>query len=87
MVRPVTVVDSVLPPTVTVAPVFDCTVYDVIALPPVEAGGDQLTVADALPAVAETPVGGSGAVIGVTAFDAADGGLVPAAFVAVTVNV
>ena len=46
-------------------------------------------VADALPAVAVTPVGRAGAVgaVGVTAFDAAEAGPVPTALVAVTVKV
>jgi hypothetical protein len=41
----------------------------------------------AFPAVAETAVGASGTVAGVTLFDAADAALVPTPFVAVTVNV
>jgi hypothetical protein len=65
-------------------------VYDVIALPPFEAGGVQDTVADASPAVAVTAVGAPGAVAGatgVTLFEASEAGPVPTAFVAVTVNV
>ena len=58
-----------------------------IAEPPLSAGAVKLTVAWPLPAVAVTPVGASGTVRGVTAFEAADGGPVPAAFVALTVNV
>jgi hypothetical protein len=46
-----------------------------------------VTVADALPAVADTPIGGSGFVAGTTAPVAEEGGLVPSALVAVTVNV
>ena len=46
-----------------------------------------MTVACALPAVAVTPVGAPGADAGVTLFDGADGGPVPIALVAVTVNV
>ena len=59
-----------------------------IALPPFD-GAVQLTCADALPAVAVTPVGAAGAVgaPGVTAFDAAEAGPVPMALVAVTVKV
>ena len=63
------------------------TVYAVIALPPLLAGTVQLTAADPTPAVATTPVGASGTVIGVTAADAWDAGPVPAAFTAATVNV
>ena len=47
------------------------------------------TVAEPFPATADTPVGAPGTVgaLGVTAFDAADAGPVPIAFVAATVNV
>ena len=62
-----------------------------MALPPLEAGAVQLTVAWALPAVAVAPVGAPGAVAagaaGVTPLEGAEAGLVPAAFVAVTVKV
>jgi hypothetical protein len=51
------------------------------------AGAVQLTVAWAMPAVADTRVGAAGAVApGVTVLDAADGCPVPTALVAVTVN-
>src|SRR5215831_16053642 len=56
-------------------------------LPPLVAGAVQLTVAWAFPAVAVTAVGAPGTVAGVTALDAAEAGPVPAALVAVTVNV
>ena len=68
-------------------PGFDVTVYDVIALPPFEAGGVKLTVACALPAVAVPIVGAPGTVAGVTLLEAADAGPVPIALVAVTVKV
>ena len=57
-------------------------------LPP-SAGAVQDTTAEPSPAVAETPVGASGAVApaGVTAFEAAEAGPVPTALVAVTLNV
>ena len=60
-----------------------------IALPPLLAGAVQLTVADALPAVAVTPVGAPGAVgaLGVTALDGDEAGPVPFALVADTVKV
>ena len=60
-----------------------------IGAPPFAAGGDHTTVADALPAVAETPVGADGTVggAGVTGADGVEGGPVPTALVAVTVNV
>ena len=58
--------------------------------PPSDAGADQLTTACASPARAVTPVGAPGAeaaLVGTTAFEAAEAALVPTAFVAVTVNV
>jgi len=85
LVRPVIVTGD--PETVTVAPLLATTVYDVIVLPPLETGAVQLTVAAAFPAVAVTPVGAPGTVAGTTRFDGADAALVPAALVAVTVNV
>jgi hypothetical protein len=59
----------------------------VIGLPPLEVGGVKLTFACALPAVAVPMVGAPGTVLGVTLFDIADAGLVPAALVAVTLKV
>jgi hypothetical protein len=56
-------------------------------LPPSSDGGSQATSAEALPGVAATPVGAVGVVAGVTGAEATDAGPVPAAFVAVTVNV
>ena len=69
-----------------VVPMNGVIVYEVIP-PPVFAGAVHDTVAEALPAVAVTPVGAPGTVAGVTEFDAVDGGLVPTEFVAVTLNV
>jgi hypothetical protein len=66
---------------------FEVAVYTVMALPPFDAGTVKFTVACALPAVADTPVGAPGRVAGVTLLDAADAGLVPTPLVAVTVNV
>ena len=71
-------------------PGLDVTRYDVIALPPFDAGGVKLTVACALPALAVPIVGAPGTVapaLGVTAFDAADAGPAPIALIACTVNV
>jgi hypothetical protein len=51
-------------PTVTGLPTDGVTVYPVIAEPPFEAGAVHETVAEALPATAETPVGAPGAVTG-----------------------
>ena len=71
-VKPVSVVVRTLP-TVNgvpgVNPTYGVTVYAVIADPP-EAGAVQETVAVVLPATAETPVGASGTVTGVTDDDA-----------------
>jgi hypothetical protein len=52
-----------------------------------EAGAVQVTVACALPAVADTPVGAPGTLAGTTALEGVDAGPVPTALVAVTVNV
>ena len=58
-----------------------------MALPPLLTGAVKLTDACTLPAVAVAPVGGPGIVAGVTLFDAAEGALGPAPFVATTVKV
>ena len=64
------------------------TVYPVIAEPPSDAGAVQDTTLCAFaPLVPDTLVGRPGVVRGVTELDALDALLVPAAFVAVTVNV
>ena len=64
----------------------DVTVYEVIAEPPV-VGAVHDTVTCVLPNTPDTPVGASGTVEGTTAEDALDAEPVPAALVAVTVNV
>ena len=57
-------------------------------LPPSLAGAVQDTVAEALPAVADTPVGAPGTpAAGVTAVEAAEAAPAPLALVAVTVKV
>jgi hypothetical protein len=87
LVRPVTVAVRTFP-TVTVLPEEAVTVYPVIAEPPFDAGAAQETVADVLPATAETPVGAPGAVmLGVTEAEAEEDKESPTAFVAFTVNV
>ena len=58
-----------------------------IAEPPLLAGAVQVTTAEAFPGVADTPVGAPGTVLGVTAALGDDAGEVPAALVAVAVNV
>ncbi len=59
MVSPVTVLVSTLP-TVTGDPLDGVMTYPVMALPPLEAGAVQVTVALALPAVAVPMVGAPG---------------------------
>jgi len=86
LVRPTIVIGLVVPVAV-IFPGFEVTVYPVIALPPFDAGAVKLTIACALPAVALTAVGASGVVYGVTAADAVEALLEPAALVALTVNV
>jgi hypothetical protein len=88
LVSPVTVADVALAPALTLkAPDDEVTVYEVIAEPPLEAGAVHVTVAWALPGVAATFVGAPEIVAGVTEFDAADAGLLPAELVAITVKV
>jgi hypothetical protein len=59
-----------------------------MVLPPSLAGGVNVTDTDALPRVAVPIIGAPGTVaVGITAFDAADGGPVPTPLVAVTVHV
>ena len=58
-----------------------------MAEPPLLLGALNVTVASPFPRVAVPMVGASGAVAGVTLFEAADADPVPTAFVAVTVNV
>jgi hypothetical protein len=86
-VRPATVMG--LPDPVPVwPPGLAVTVYEVIAEPPFEEGALNDTVADALPATADTPVGAPGTVAPrVTGLDAAEADPVPTELVAVTVNV
>ena len=75
------------PPVAVNPPGLDVTVYEVILDPPLFPGAEKVIVAWPLPRVAVPIVGASGVVAGVTALDALDALLVPAAFVAVTVNV
>ena len=58
-----------------------------MAAPPLEAGAVQVTVAEALPAVAVPMVGAPGVVAGVTALEAADWAPVPTLLMAATVKV
>ncbi len=68
-------------------PGLEVAVYPIIGVPPSEAGAEKVTVAEALPPTATTPVGAPGRVIGVTLFEGAEGTLFPAMLVATTVNV
>ena len=69
-------------------PGFEVAVYNVIGLPPLDTGAVKLTVACAFPATADTAVGDPGNMTtGVTLLEAAEGTLVPLAFVAFTVKV
>lgn len=86
LTRPVIVMGE-LPPVAVKPPVFEETVYVVIAEPPVLTGALNVMVACPLPAVADPIVGASGTVTGVTELLAVDALLVPSAFVAVTVKV
>ena len=86
LARPVTVIGEATPLTL-MAPGDDVTVYEVIAEPPAEAGGANVTVACMFPAVAAPIVGGPGSAAGVTLFEGADAGPMPTALVAVTVKV
>ena len=85
-VRPVTVIGE-LPPVPVNPPGLEVTVYEVIALPPLLAGGVNETVTCPLPLTPETLVGAPGVVAGTTELLVADALPVPAALVAVTVNV
>ena len=86
MVRPVTAHEVVAVVQVS-DPGEDVTVYEVTALPPLDDGADQDTVAEESPNTPDTPVGAPGTVAGTTAPEAVDVEPAPALFVAVTVNV
>lgn len=85
LVRPFTV-RGLAGPT-AVRPVLDVTTYEMISLPPFDAGYLKLTFTLALSASAFMITGASGTEAGVTLFDAFEGGPVPILFVAATVNV
>ncbi len=88
MVRPV--IAHVNAPVVvhTLLPGVEVTLYPVITAPPSETGAVQVIVErpDSAP-VAATPLAAFGTVDGVAVFEGSDALLVPALFVAVTVNV
>ena len=68
-------------------PGLEVAVYDVIGVPPLDAGAVKLTVACIFPAVAVPIVGAPGTTSGVKLLEAADAALVPLAFFAVTLKV
>jgi hypothetical protein len=70
-----------------VTPMKGVTVYPVTGSPPVDEGGLQLNETEASPDRPDTAEGEEGAVAGVTGDDGAEGTLVPALVVAVTVKV
>jgi hypothetical protein len=74
-------------PTVIGDPMEGVITYPVIADPPLLAGVTQVTIAAPFSAVADTSVGASGIVAGVTALEATELGPVLIAFVAETVKV
>jgi len=79
---------NTVPPVVCAVSSSKNTRYWVIALPPLSAGAVNVTLSAFSPVFVSTPiVGAPGASVAVMAFDADDAGLVPIAFVAVTVNV
>ncbi len=86
MVSPETVIGDD-PPVPVNPPGEEVTVYPVIAVPPLLTGAVKDTVADPLPATAETLVGALGTMLGVTELDALEAVEFPAAFVATTVKV
>jgi hypothetical protein len=87
LVRPVIEADNTLP-TVTGLPTDGVTVYPVIAEPPFEAGAVQETIAEFIPASAETPVGWEGSdALGIIGDACVRGEFKPLAFVALTKNV
>ena len=88
-VKPVTFIGDVVPVPIKL-PGLDVTVYPVTTLPPLLIGATNATLAEALPAVATTAVGGPGTVFGttgVTAVDAAEATEFPIALVATTLNI
>lgn len=85
LVRPVTVIGD--EPPVAVIPVFEVTVYEVMAEPPLLLGAVKVIVAEPVPAVATMLVGASGIVDGTMELLVPDGVLVPTELVAVTVKV
>jgi len=86
LVRPVTI-SGEEPPVAVNPPGEDVTVYEVMALPPLLAGGVNVIVASPFPRVAVPMVGAPGTVAGTIELLVAEDEPVPTSFVAVTVNV
>lgn len=88
LVNPLTTQDVSAAVAVHIPPAGDeVTMYPVTGDPPLMDGATKLTVAAFGEATAVTDVGALGIVKGVTVDEALDGWPVPAAFVAVAVNV
>ena len=85
LVRPVIVAEVSEVRTLWI-PGEETTKYCVMGLPPLDAGGFQLTTAWSLLVAAVTFKGAPGTVEGIPASDGEDGEPVPAALVAVTVK-
>jgi hypothetical protein len=85
LARPFTVIGLAGPEAF--CPALDDTAYEVMRLPPFEAGAAKLIVALALPGVTFTIVGAPGTVAGLMMLEGADAGPFPIALVAVIVNV
>lgn len=85
-VRPVIVIGDE-PPEAVNPPVLEVTVYEIIAEPPLLPGAEKTTLASPFPSVAVPIVGAPGTVAGTIELLVAEAVLVPAEFVAVTVNV
>jgi len=74
-------------PTVNGLPVDGVTLYPVIGEPPFEAGALHETVAELIPATAETPVGAPATIAGIIAADGEEGNELLPLFMAITVKV
>jgi hypothetical protein len=85
LARPV-MVSGLVTPEVVAPPGDALAVYDVIG-EPFDGGGVNATVSEPLPADTDVMVGAPGGPRGVTGEDGAEGGLLPTALVATTVNV
>jgi len=81
--RPVTV-KGLAAPVAVMPSGDDVTVYEIIALPPLDAGGIKLTVACAFPATALAPAGAPGTVVDKLSVAMFESGETPAALKVMT---